>query len=52
VPAPPGQGRNRGTATLDAREDASGSMQTRFLVVEVEDMLRNTVVVTDGRRAV
>ena len=29
------QVRNKGTAQLDAREDAGGNMQTRFLVVEV-----------------
>jgi len=41
--------RNRGIAQLDAREDASGKMQTRFLLVTVEDFLRNTIIVQDNR---
>ena len=56
------QVRNRGTAHLDSREDSQGNMQTRFLMVEVstdtvintlflqiENMLKNTVVVVDNR---
>jgi len=44
------QGRRaRGTAQLDAREDSSGKMQTRFLLVTVEDFLRNTIIVQDNR---
>merc|ERR1719369_2227281 len=41
--------RNRALAQLDAREDSSGKMQTRFLLVTVDDFLRNTVVVQDNR---
>jgi len=41
--------RNRGVAQLDAREDSSGHFQTRFLLVNVEDFLRNTIVVMDNR---
>jgi len=41
--------RNRGVAQLDAREDSSGSMQTRFLLVTVEDFLRNSIIVQDNR---
>ncbi|XP_023333362.1 mitochondrial import inner membrane translocase subunit Tim21 [Eurytemora carolleeae] len=41
--------RNRGIAQLDAREDASGKMQTRFLLVTVENFLRNTIIVQDNR---
>lgn len=41
--------RNRGIAQLDAREDSSGKMQTRFLLVTVEDFLRNTIIVQDNR---
>jgi len=44
--------RNRGTGQLDCREDSSGKMQTRFLVVEVENMLRNTIVVQDNRKSI
>ena len=29
------QVRNKGTVTLDAREDSGGKMQTRYLIVEV-----------------
>jgi len=43
--------RNKGTAQLDAREDSGGRMQTRFLVVEIDNLLRNTVVVVDNRGA-
>jgi len=43
--------RNKGTVTLDAREDSGGKMQTRYLIVEVDDLLRNTVVVVDNRGA-
>ena len=62
------QVRNKGTVTLDAREDSGGKMQTRYLIVEViisckslnvsqsiccqvDDLLRNTVVVVDNRGA-
>ena len=31
------------------REDSSGKMQTRFLIVSVEDLLRNVVIVHDNR---
>lgn len=31
------------------REDASGKMQTRFLLVTVENFLRNTIIVQDNR---
>eukprot|EP00092_Neocalanus_flemingeri_P021788 GFUD01023637.1.p1 GENE.GFUD01023637.1~~GFUD01023637.1.p1 ORF type:complete len:208 (+),score=50.74 GFUD01023637.1:37-660(+) len=41
--------RNRGTVQLDAREDSSGNMQTRYIIVQVEDMMRNTVIVKDRR---
>eukprot|EP00088_Acartia_fossae_P069456 TRINITY_DN9074_c0_g1_i13.p1 TRINITY_DN9074_c0_g1~~TRINITY_DN9074_c0_g1_i13.p1 ORF type:complete len:246 (-),score=28.17 TRINITY_DN9074_c0_g1_i13:440-1177(-) len=41
--------RNRGVAQLDAREDSSGTFQTRFLLVNVEDFLRNTIIVQDNR---
>jgi len=41
--------RNRGTVQLDAREDESGHFQTRFLLVNVEDFLRNTIIVQDNR---
>jgi len=41
--------RNRGVAQLDAREDSNGHFQTRFLLVNVEDFLRNTIVVQDNR---
>jgi len=41
--------RNRATVQLDAREDNSGHFQTRFLLVNVEDFLRNTIIVQDNR---
>eukprot|EP00088_Acartia_fossae_P061237 TRINITY_DN73543_c0_g1_i1.p1 TRINITY_DN73543_c0_g1~~TRINITY_DN73543_c0_g1_i1.p1 ORF type:complete len:231 (-),score=22.75 TRINITY_DN73543_c0_g1_i1:181-873(-) len=41
--------RNSAIAQLDAREDSAGKMQTRFLVVTVEDMLRSTIIVQDNR---
>ena len=31
------------------REDSNGHFQTRFLLVNVEDFLRNTIVVQDNR---
>merc|ERR1719367_975921 len=43
--------RNKGTVQLDAREDSGGQMQTRFLVVEIDNLLRNSVVVVDNRGA-
>jgi len=41
--------RNRATVELDAREDSSGYMKTRYLIVNVEDMLRTTIIVEDNR---
>jgi len=41
--------RNRATVELDAREDSSGYMKTRYLIVKVEDMLRTTIIVEDNR---
>jgi len=41
--------RNRATVDLDAREDSSGNMKTRFLLVQVEDMLRTNIIVEDNR---
>ena len=41
--------RNRGVAEVDAREDESGNMATRYIIVQVEDWLKNTVVVEDNR---
>ncbi len=41
--------RKRATVQLDAREDDSGKMGTRFILVTADDMLRNSVVVEDNR---
>ena len=41
--------RNRAVVEVDAREDSSGSMTTRYIIVQVEDLLRNVVVVEDNR---
>lgn len=41
--------RRRGTAQLDAREDESGKLKTRYIIVTTDDMLRSTVVVEDNR---
>ena len=43
--------RNRAVVQVDAREDEAGVMVTRYILVQVEDWLRNTVVVEDHRRA-
>ena len=37
-------------AEVDARENESGTMETRYIIVQVEDWLRNSVVVEDNRR--
>ena len=42
--------RNRGVAQVDAREDEAGNMVTRYIIVQVEDWLKNTVVVEDNRQ--
>ena len=42
--------RNRAVVEVDAREDEGGSMVTRYILVRVEDWLRNSVVVEDNRR--
>ena len=42
--------RNRAVAEVDARENESGTMETRYIIVQVEDWLRNSVVVEDNRR--
>ena len=34
---------------VDAREDETGTMTTRYIIVQVEDLLRNLVVVEDNR---
>ncbi|XP_059089262.1 mitochondrial import inner membrane translocase subunit Tim21-like [Tigriopus californicus] len=41
--------RKRGTAQIDAREDESGSMKTRFIIVTADDLLATSVVVEDNR---
>ena len=41
--------RNRAVVEVDAREDKTGTMTTRYIIVQVEDMLRNVVVVEDNR---
>ena len=41
--------RKRATAHLDAREDSSGQLATRFLLVQADDFLRTSVVVEDNR---
>ena len=43
--------RNRATVELDSRADSSGSFRTRYLIVRVEDLLRNTVLLEDIRAA-
>jgi len=43
--------RNRATVELDSRADSSGSFHTRYLIVRVEDLLRNTVLLEDNRAA-
>ena len=42
--------RNRAVVEVDAREDSAGNMATRYIIVQVEDLLRNVVVVEDNRR--
>ena len=42
--------RNRAVVQVDAKEDDAGVMVTKYIVVQVEDWLRNTVVVEDTRR--
>ena len=42
--------RNRAVAEVDARENESGTMETRYIIVQVEDWLKNNVVVEDNRR--
>ena len=34
---------------MTSRENSSGKMKTRFLMVQVEDMLRTTRIVEDNR---
>ena len=41
--------RNRAVVEVDAREDSTGTMTSRYIIVQVEDMLRNVVVVEDNR---
>ena len=41
--------RNRAVVEVDAREDNTGTMASRYIIVQVEDMLRNVVVVEDNR---
>ena len=41
--------RKRATAHLDAREDSSGQLATRFLLVQADDLLRTSIVVEDNR---
>ena len=41
--------RKRATAHLDAREDSSGQLVTRFLLVQADDLLRTSIVVEDNR---
>ena len=42
--------RNRAVVEVDARENESGTMETRYIIAQVEDWLRNSVVVEDNRR--
>lgn len=42
--------RNRAVVEVDARENESGTMETRYIIVQVEDWLKNNVVVEDNRR--
>ena len=42
--------RNRAVAEVDARENESGTMETRYIIVWVEDRHRNSVVVEDNRK--
>lgn len=42
--------RNRAVAEVDARENESATMETRYIIVQVEDWLKNSVVVEDNRR--
>ncbi|CAH1183732.1 unnamed protein product [Phaedon cochleariae] len=41
-----------GTAHLDMVENDAGNYEYRYLYVEVDDMLRNTIVIEDNRYAV
>ena len=42
--------RNRAVVEVDTRENESGTMETRYIIVQVEDWLKNNVVVEDNRR--
>ena len=42
--------RNRAVVEVDARENESGTMETRYIIVQVEDWLKNNVIVEDNRR--
>jgi hypothetical protein len=41
--------RKRATVHLDAREDETGKLATRFLLVTADDLLQNSLVVEDNR---
>ena len=41
--------RNKAVVEVDARDDGTGTMATRYIIVQVEDLLRNVVVVEDNR---
>ena len=42
--------RNRAVVEVDARENESGTMEIRYIIAQVEDWLKNNVVVEDNRR--
>ena len=41
--------RKRATAQIDARQDENGKLQTRYIIVTADDLLRTSVVVEDNR---
>uniref|UniRef100_A0A0K2TEQ8 Mitochondrial import inner membrane translocase subunit Tim21 n=1 Tax=Lepeophtheirus salmonis TaxID=72036 RepID=A0A0K2TEQ8_LEPSM len=40
--------RNRGIVQVDARDDGSGTLKVRFIIVTTDDMLQRSVVVEDN----
>ena len=42
--------RNKAVVVVDSRQNESGTMETRYIIVQVEDRLRTFVIVEDNRR--
>ncbi|XP_051167096.1 mitochondrial import inner membrane translocase subunit Tim21 [Leptopilina boulardi] len=44
--------RKRGTVNLEVKETKSGDFEYNYLIIKLEDMLRSTIILEDGRNSV